>query len=50
MLYTGYSSNLVDRLAKHNAGGVKSTSARRPLKLIFCEFYLFERDAKNREL
>ncbi len=50
MLYVGYSSNLENRIIKHNVGGVKSTSIRRPLKLIFCEFYLFEKDARNREL
>ena len=49
MLYVGYSSNLENRLLNHNAGGTKSTASRRPLKLIFCEFYLFEKDARNRE-
>ncbi len=50
MLYTGYSSNLENRLKNHNSGGTKSTANRRPLKLIFCEFYLFEKDARNREM
>lgn len=50
MLYVGYSSNLSNRLIKHNSGGVKSTANRRPLKLIFCEFYLFEEDARKREM
>jgi len=49
MLYIGYSSNLERRLLQHNSGNVKSTAYRRPLKLIFCEFYLFEKDARNRE-
>jgi len=49
MLYIGYSSNLERRLMQHNSGNVKSTSYRRPVKLIFCEFYLFEEDARNRE-
>jgi putative endonuclease len=49
MLYVGYSANLAKRILDHNSGGTKSTSYRRPLKLIFCEFYLFERDARNRE-
>lgn len=49
MLYVGYSSDLERRIAQHNSGNVKSTSYRRPLKLIFCEFYLFEKDARNRE-
>ena len=49
MLYVGYSSNLANRILNHNSGATKSTSYRRPLKLIFCEFYLFEKDARNRE-
>jgi putative endonuclease len=28
----------------------KSTAPRRPLELIFCEFYLFEDDARKREM
>ena len=48
-LYTGFSSNLEKRLQTHNAGGCISTSTRRPLKLIFCEYYLFEADARKRE-
>jgi putative endonuclease len=49
MLYVGYSSNLQNRILNHNSGGTKNTASRRPLKLIFCEFYLFEKDARNRE-
>ncbi len=50
MLYIGYSSNLENRIKRHNYGDVKSTANRRPLKLIFCEFYLFENDARKREM
>ena len=49
-LYTGFSTNLNARIEKHNSGGNKSTSYRRPLILIFCEFYLFEEDARKREM
>ena len=49
MLYIGYSSNLQQRIIDHNRGHTKSTANRRPLKLIFCEFYLFEKDARKRE-
>lgn len=49
-LYTGYTSNLEARLKNHHSGGTKSTSYRGPLELIFCEFYLFEEDARQREL
>ena len=48
-LYTGYTSNLEARIKDHNSGGTRSTSYRGPLELIFCEFYLFEEDARKRE-
>lgn len=50
MLYTGYTSNLERRIGEHNAGKNISTAKRAPLKLIFCEFYLFEKDARKREM
>ncbi len=49
LLYIGYSSNVELRLQKHNEGGVKSTAGRRPLMLIFTEYYLFKEDALKRE-
>jgi putative endonuclease len=49
VLYIGYTSNLERRILQHNSGNVKSTAYRRPLILIFSEFYLFEKDARNRE-
>jgi putative endonuclease len=49
LLYIGFSTNLEKRIEAHNSGGNKSTAYRRPLKLIFCEFYLFEDDARKRE-
>jgi putative endonuclease len=49
-LYVGYTSNLEARIKDHNSGGTKSTSYRLPLELIFCEFYLFEQDARKREM
>jgi putative endonuclease len=48
--YIGYTTNLENRLENHHSGKTTSTSYRRPLKLIFCEYYLFEQDAMNREL
>lgn len=48
-LYTGYSSNLEKRIKQHNDGLNTSTANRRPLRLIFCEFYWFGDDARNRE-
>ena len=49
LLYIGFTANLEKRIETHNSGGNKSTAHRRPLKLIFCEFYLFEEDARKRE-
>jgi predicted GIY-YIG superfamily endonuclease len=49
LLYIGFSANLPGRIKKHDTGGVKSTASRRPLRLIFCEFFLFEEDARGRE-
>lgn len=50
LLYTGYTTDLARRVHQHNAGLSKSTAPRRPLKLIFCEYYLFEEDARKREM
>ena len=50
LLYIGFTSNLTNRIEKHNSGGVLSTAPRRPLKLIFCEYYMFEEDARKREV
>ena len=49
LLYIGYTSDLPSRKHKHDIGGVISTSPRRPLELIFCEYYLFKADAMRRE-
>ena len=50
LLYTGYTTNIAERVKSHNEGKTKSTAPRRPLELIFCEFYLFEADARKREM
>lgn len=50
LLYIGFSSNIDARVKKHNSGGNISTANRIPLELIFCEFYLFEEDARKREM
>ncbi len=49
LLYTGFTSNLEVRIKDHQAGRNISTKGRRPLQLIFCEYYLFEEDARKRE-
>jgi putative endonuclease len=49
LLYIGYTSDLPARKHKHDIGGVKSTAPRRPLELIYCEYFLFKKDAMRRE-
>lgn len=48
--YVGYSHDVQNRLARHNAGQVPATQNRRPLKLIFSESFETEQEAKQREL
>jgi putative endonuclease len=47
--YIGFTDNLYRRIAEHNAGKVKSTRFRRPLKLIYSETYPNKSDAMRRE-
>ena len=49
-LYTGFTTNLKNRLQQHARGEVKSTQNRRPLKLIHYEYFINEQDAKAREV
>ena len=49
LLYHGFTTNLEKRLIDHNNGRTTSTSKRRPLKLIFCEFFDSKEDAMRRE-
>ena len=49
LLYHGYTTNLEKRLVYHHAGHTKSTAPRRPLRLVFCEFFLNKSDAIRRE-
>jgi len=48
-LYTGYTTNLIQRLKEHNQGLNFSTKSDKPWKLIYCEACLNESDAKRRE-
>jgi putative endonuclease len=50
LLYTRFTTNIEQRVRQHNEGKSKSTAPRRPLELIFCEFYRFEADARKREM
>ncbi|NQU16616.1 MAG: GIY-YIG nuclease family protein [Candidatus Saganbacteria bacterium] len=47
--YIGYTANLKKRIKEHFEGKVKSTSCRRPLKVIFYEVYPNQKDALRRE-
>ncbi len=47
--YVGYTSNFKKRLKLHNEGRVKSTKERRPIKLIYYEACLEQKDALKRE-
>ena len=49
MLYTGYTSNLLNRIQLHNEGKVNSTKNRIPLELIYWEGCLNKKDALQRE-
>lgn len=49
MFYTGYAGNLKQRIEQHNKGHVKSTQDRRPLKMIYYEACLNQKDALHRE-
>jgi putative endonuclease len=47
--YTGFTDDLEKRIEEHNKGAVASTANRRPLKLIYYEACLNEKDALKRE-
>ena len=47
--YTGFTRNLEKRIIYHNSGLNNSTKYRRPFKLIYCEAYINEKDARVRE-
>lgn len=49
LLYTGYTSDLKERLKLHNAGKVDSTKNRLPFELIYYEACLNQQDATHRE-
>ena len=47
--YTGSTSDLRARFRDHNAGRIRSTAYRRPLKLIYYEACVHLADARRRE-
>jgi len=48
-LYIGFTSNLKQRVQNHNLGLNSSTQYRKPLKLIYYEAYINEKDAREKE-
>jgi putative endonuclease len=48
-LYTGYTSDLRERIKLHDNGQVQSTKHRRPLTLIYFEGCINQQDATRRE-
>jgi putative endonuclease len=49
-LYTGFTTNLRNRLSQHARGEVRSTANRKPLKLIHYDYFINEKDARAREV
>lgn len=49
-LYVGYSSDVKQRLADHQAGKVPATRRRLPINLLYCELHGSRKDAMHREL
>ena len=48
-LYIGFTNDLRKRIIEHNSGKVRSTSSKKPHKLIYYEAYTNELDARKRE-
>lgn len=48
-IYIGFTKNLEKRLGEHNGGKVFTTSKYLPVKLIYYEGYLSQKDATQRE-
>ena len=48
-LYIGSTDNLPRRIAEHNSKKVFSTKARAPFRLVYCEGYTIEEEARHRE-
>ena len=47
--YVGFSRDIKERLKQHHSGYVRSTTDRRPLKLIYFEVCFNQEDALHRE-
>lgn len=47
--YVGFTSNLKERINRHNKGSVESTRFRKPFSLVYYEACVNEYDALHRE-
>jgi len=47
--YTGYTSNLIERIKSHNIYGKGSTAMHRPWIVVYTEFFETKEDALKRE-
>ena len=48
--YIGISQNAEKRIIKHNNGGVRSTKAYRPWKIVYLEEFMTKKEARIREI
>ena len=48
-IYVGLTSNLKERIRRHNKGYEKTTKPYRPFKLIYSEVFETRKDARSRE-
>ena len=48
-LYVGYTADLKDRMRRHKAGQSRDTARKLPVKLVYYEACLSDKDAKARE-
>jgi len=49
LFYIGFTTNIEDRVDCHSKGAVPATKYRRPVKLIFYEAFMSQKDATRRE-
>lgn len=48
-IYIGYTKDLKTRYKDHTCGKSRFTKSMLPIKLLYCEIYINEKDARTRE-